>query len=198
MVKIYSVNSKFAPKTFSRPNLMEFKNTKIEGLIEIFPRIFGDERGYFFESYQKSVFEKNGIPFDFVQDNQSFSTAGVLRGLHFQNEPFAQGKLVRVVKGKVLDVAVDIRPDSPTFGQYEKFILDDERQNMAYIPAGFAHGFLALEDSIFSYKCTEVYNKASESGIIWNDPTLNIDWGIENPNVSAKDLELPAFKELFK
>lgn len=176
---------------------MEFRKTSIEGLIEIYPRVFGDARGHFFESYRVDLFAQNGIPFQFVQDNQSFSTAGVLRGLHFQNAPYAQGKLVRVITGKVIDVAVDIRPNSPTFGKYEKFILDATLQNMVYIPEGFAHGFAALEDSIFSYKCTNNYNKASEGGIIWNDPDLNIDWGIEKPNVSEKDLELLTFKELF-
>lgn len=176
---------------------MEFRKTSIEGLIEIYPKVFGDARGHFFESYREDLFFQNGIPFKFVQDNQSFSTAGVLRGLHFQNSPFAQGKLVRVIIGKVIDVAVDIRPNSPTFGKYEKFVLDANLQNMVYIPEGFAHGFAALEDSIFSYKCTNNYNKASEGGIIWNDNDLNIDWCIEHPNVSEKDLELPNFKDLF-
>ena len=175
---------------------MEFRKTGIEGIIEIFPKIFNDERGHFFESYHKTLFEKNGIPFDFVQDNQSFSTKGVLRGLHFQKAPFAQGKLVRVIKGKAMDVAVDLRPDSPTYGEYRKFLLDEKLQNMVYIPEGFAHGFVALEDCIFTYKCTNVYNKSSEGGIIWNDATLAIDWGIENPNVSEKDLELPCFEEI--
>ncbi len=176
---------------------MEFRKTSIEGLIEIYPKIFGDARGHFFESYRQDLFAQNGIPFQFVQDNQSFSTAGVLRGLHFQNPPFAQGKLVRVITGKVIDIAVDIRPGSPTFGKYEKFVLDATLQNMVYIPEGFAHGFAALEDSVFAYKCTNNYNKASEGGIIWNDPDLNIDWGIESPNVSEKDLELTTFKNLF-
>ncbi len=176
---------------------MEFRKTSIEGLIEIYPKIFGDARGHFFESYRQDLFAQNGIPFQFVQDNQSFSTAGVLRGLHFQNPPFAQGKLVRVITGKVIDIAVDIRPGSPTFGKYEKFVLDATLQNMVYIPEGFAHGFAALEDSVFAYKCTNNFNKASEGGIIWNDPDLNIDWGIESPNVSEKDLELPTFKNLF-
>lgn len=176
---------------------MEFRSTGIEGLVEIFPRIFKDERGYFTETYQREVFEANGIPFDFLQDNQSYSKAGVLRGLHFQNEPYAQGKLVRVVKGKALDVVVDIREGSPTFGQHRKFLLTEETQNMVYVPAGFAHGFLTLEDCIFTYKCTNIYNKASESGILWNDPDLAIDWGIENPNISPKDLMLPTFKSLF-
>ncbi|WP_337044568.1 dTDP-4-dehydrorhamnose 3,5-epimerase [Emticicia sp. 17c] len=176
---------------------MEFRQTSIEGLIEIYPRIFGDDRGYFLESYHKKAFSDNGIPFDFVQDNQSLSSAGVLRGLHFQKDPHAQGKLVRVIIGKALDVAVDLRPESPTFGQYQKFLLDAELQNMVYIPAGFAHGFLALEKCLFTYKCTQFYNKASEGGIIWNDPDLAIDWGIEHPNISPKDLELPKLKELF-
>jgi dTDP-4-dehydrorhamnose 3,5-epimerase len=176
---------------------MEFRQTSIEGLIEVLPRIFGDERGYFLESYHKKTFSENGIPFEFVQDNQSLSSAGVLRGLHFQGEPYAQGKLVRVIMGKALDVAVDLRPGSPTFGKHEKFLLDAKIQNMVYIPAGFAHGFLALEQCLFTYKCTNFYNKASEGGIIWNDPDLGIDWGIENPNISQKDLELPQFKDIF-
>ena len=176
---------------------MEFRKTSIEGLIEIYPRVFEDARGFFFESYRQDLFTQNGIPFQFVQDNQSFSTAGVLRGLHFQNSPFAQGKLVRVITGKVIDVAVDIRPNSPTFGKYEKFILDATLQNMVYIPEGFAHGFAALENSIFSYKCTNNYNKASESGIIWNDPDLKIDWELAKPNVSEKDLELLTLEGLF-
>lgn len=177
---------------------MEFRPTAISGLIEIFPRVFKDERGYFFESYQYELFKNNGIEEIFVQDNQSFSTAGVLRGLHLQLAPFAQGKLVRVLSGKVMDIAVDVRPGSPTFGQYEKFLLTTEQQNMAYIPPGFAHGFVALEDSVFSYKCTNVYNKASECGILWNDPELGIDWGIENPLVSPKDEILPTFAEFKK
>ncbi len=177
---------------------MEFRQTSIEGLIEVLPRIFGDERGYFLESYHKKAFSDNGIPFDFVQDNQSLSSAGVLRGLHFQRDPHAQGKLVRVIMGKAVDVAVDLRPGSPTFGKHEKFLLDAQLQNMVYIPAGFAHGFLALEQCLFTYKCTDFYNKASEGGIIWNDPDLGIDWGIENPNISQKDLELPRLKDIFK
>ncbi|GAB3514089.1 dTDP-4-dehydrorhamnose 3,5-epimerase family protein [Emticicia fontis] len=175
---------------------MEFRKTSIEGLIEVLPRIFGDERGYFLESYHKQAFADNGIPFEFVQDNQSLSSAGVLRGLHFQREPHAQGKLVRVIMGKALDVAVDLRPGSPTYGKHEKFLLDAKTQNMVYIPAGFAHGFLALEQCLFTYKCTNFYNKASEGGIIWNDPDLGIEWGIENPNISQKDLELPQLKDI--
>lgn len=175
---------------------MEFRKTFIEGLIEVLPRIFGDERGFFLESYHKKAFSEIGIPFDFVQDNQSLSSTGVLRGLHFQREPNAQGKLVRVIMGKALDVAVDLRPGSPTFGKHEKFLLDAKLQNMVYIPEGFAHGFLALEQCLFTYKCTNFYSKVSEGGIIWNDPHLAIDWGIENPNISQKDLELPKFKDI--
>ncbi|MBO0932501.1 dTDP-4-dehydrorhamnose 3,5-epimerase [Fibrella aquatilis] len=176
---------------------MQVRQTAIDGLIELTPRIFHDERGHFFESYNKTLFTSLGLPMDFVQDNQSFSTKGVLRGLHFQSEPFAQGKLVRVITGKVLDVVVDIRPDSATFGQHETFVLDATLANMVWVPEGFAHGFVALEDSIFSYKCTNIYNKTAEGGLLWNDPDLGIDWGITNPNVSEKDQILPTFKALF-
>jgi dTDP-4-dehydrorhamnose 3,5-epimerase len=177
---------------------MQIRETSIAGLVELIPRIFEDERGAFFESYNEEAFQKAGLPTNFVQDNQSFSVKGVLRGLHFQNAPFAQGKLVRVIVGRVIDVAVDLRPESPTFGRYELFELDAKQNNMAYIPEGFAHGFAALEDSVFSYKCTNLYNKSCEAGIIWNDPTLNITWGVANPIVSGKDQELPTFRSLFE
>lgn len=177
---------------------MQIRETSIAGLVEIFPRVFEDDRGFFFESYNEELFKKLGLPTNFVQDNQSFSIKGVVRGLHFQNAPFAQGKLVRVISGRVLDVAVDIRPDSPTFGKHEVFELRSDTNNMAYVPEGFAHGFVALEDSVFSYKCTNVYNKGAESGILWNDPDLGIDWGIDNPIVSEKDLILPTLKSLFE
>lgn len=173
---------------------MEVIKTSIEGLIEIVPPVFGDERGYFFESYNQEKFDKILPGVRFLQDNQSFSTKGVLRGLHFQKPPHAQGKLVRVVTGKVLDVAVDLRADSPTYGHHETFMLDAKKHNMVYVPEGFAHGFVTLEDAVFTYKCTKLYNKASEGGIIWDDPDLNIDWQCEDPVVSAKDLELPRFK----
>jgi dTDP-4-dehydrorhamnose 3,5-epimerase len=177
---------------------MQIRETSIAGLVEIFPRVFEDDRGMFFESYNEALFKSLGLPTNFVQDNQSFSKKGVVRGLHFQNAPFAQGKLVRVISGKVLDVAVDIRPESPTFGKYELFLLRSDINNMAYVPEGFAHGFVALEDSVFSYKCTNLYSKESESGILWNDPDLGIDWGIDNPIVSEKDLILPTFRSLFE
>lgn len=175
---------------------MEIKPLRIKGLVEIVPRLFSDERGYFFESYNKSTFLKLGLDLDFVQDNQSYSTAGVVRGLHFQKPPFAQGKLVRVLKGKILDVAVDIRKGSPTFGEYESIILDDKKCNMLWIPEGFAHGFSALEESLVMYKCTNVYDKASESGIIWNDAQIAIDWQVAQPNVSDKDKELVGIDSL--
>jgi dTDP-4-dehydrorhamnose 3,5-epimerase len=175
---------------------MEFRQSSIKGLVEIIPRLFRDERGVFFESYMEKLFRENGINASFVQDNQSFSVKNVLRGLHFQKPPFAQGKLVRVIKGKVLDVAVDIRKDSPTYGQHEAIVLDAEKFNMFYVPEGFAHGFLALEETIFVYKCTNYYHKESESGIIWSDPDLKINWGIKSPLVSGKDLELDRLKDL--
>lgn len=172
---------------------MDIKETHIQGLLNIFPKVFEDERGLFFESFHEKAFKELGISANFVQDNQSFSTKGVLRGLHFQHAPFAQGKLVRVISGKVLDVAVDLRKNSPTFGEHYDVILDSKQNNMLYIPEGFAHGFVALEDSVFFYKCTNYYHKASEDGIIWNDETLKIDWGYENPLVSGKDQELRSF-----
>lgn len=175
--------------------LMEIVTTGIEGLVEIIPQVFGDNRGYFLEAYHKKKFTEAGIPVDFVQDNQSFSAANVLRGLHFQEGAYAQGKLVRVIKGRVLDVAVDIRKNSPTFGRHYKCILDDSRHNMLYVPEGFAHGFLTLEESIFFYKCTNYYHKEAENGIIWNDPDLNIDWQISDPNISEKDKYLISFQE---
>ena len=174
---------------------MEFKHSHLKGLVEIIPAIFKDDRGFFFESYSKKKFEENGVPFDFIQDNQSFSHKNVLRGLHFQKAPFAQGKLVRVVSGKALDVVVDIRKGSPTFGQWQAFVLDGTLNNMVYVPEGFAHGFAAMEDTVLQYKCTNLYNKSSEGGIIWNDPDLKIDWELAKPLVSDKDKELGTFKE---
>lgn len=172
---------------------MKIIETGFDGLYEIESTVFGDDRGYFFESYRKKTFEELGIQTDFVQDNESFSVKGTLRGLHFQSQPYAQAKLVRVALGKVMDVAVDLRPNSPTFGKHHTVILDAKKHNLFLVPVGFAHGFLALEDSVFSYKCTNYYNKASEGGILWNDPELNIDWQIENPIVSEKDKLLPNF-----
>lgn len=172
---------------------MEFKSTPLAGLTEIFPRIFEDERGLFYESYNYRVFAENGLTMELLQDNQSWSRRGVLRGLHLQHAPYAQGKLVRCVTGRVLDVAVDVRPESPTFGQYETVLLDSARGNMLYLPEGFAHGFVALEDATFVYKCTNFYHKKSEAGIRWDDAELAIDWGIRDPIVSEKDKALPSF-----
>ncbi|MCX8081149.1 MAG: dTDP-4-dehydrorhamnose 3,5-epimerase [Bacteroidia bacterium] len=167
---------------------MKTETCPLEGLIIIQPQVFHDSRGYFFESFNKKKLESilNGV--EFVQDNQSFSCKNVLRGLHFQHPPYAQGKLVRVVRGAVLDVAVDLRKKSPTYGQHFCIFLSEKNQTMFYIPPGFAHGFLTLEDNtIFLYKCTNYYEKSSEDCIVWNDPTLNIPWNVENPIVSEKD-----------
>ncbi len=176
---------------------MEICKLDIEGLLLFRPEVFKDNRGHFFESWSKLTFNNLGLDFDFVQDNQSLSSKGVLRGLHFQKPPFAQGKLVSVIRGSVLDVAVDIRKSSPTYGQYVAVELSDSNNISFWIPPGFAHGFVALKDNtIFSYKCSEVYNKESEGSIIWNDKDLNIDWGVECPIVSEKDLEAETFKNL--
>jgi dTDP-4-dehydrorhamnose 3,5-epimerase len=175
---------------------MEVIKTKIEGLLIINPKVFADARGYFFESYNETVFKQNGIEANFVQDNQSLSNTGVLRGLHFQAPPFDQGKLVRVINGAVLDVAVDIRKNSSTYGEYVAMELTEENKTMFYIPPGFAHGFLTLRDNtIFSYKCTNVYNKASEGCVLWNDKDININWKISNPILSEKDLVGTPLKE---
>ncbi len=175
---------------------MEVIATSIPDLFIIQPKVFEDDRGYFYESYSKLNFEKAGIIAEFVQDNQSLSQKGVLRGLHFQNPPFAQGKLVRTIKGSILDVAVDLRKKSKTYGQHFDIILNESNKTMLWIPPGFAHGFLTLENNtIFSYKCTNTYNKASEDSIIWNDPTINIKWGINNPILSEKDKTGKLFKD---
>ena len=175
---------------------MEIIKTSIEGLLIIKPDVFKDERGYFFESYNKERFANEGLMMNFVQDNESKSSKGVLRGLHFQKPPFAQGKLVRVIKGSVMDVAVDLRKDSPTYGKWESVVLTEENKLQFWIPEGFAHGFVTLEDNtIFNYKCTNVYNKESEGSILWNDPDINIEWNIENPILSEKDKLSPLFKD---
>lgn len=176
---------------------MRIITTPIEGLLELEPAVFQDARGYFFESWNAEKFRAAGLDFHFVQDNESCSEKGVLRGLHFQVAPHAQGKLVRVVRGAVLDVAVDIRPKSATYGQHHALVLSAENKKQFWIPPGFAHGFLTLEDNtIFAYKCTDYYHKDSERSLLWNDPALGIDWGIENPNLSDKDRVAPALSEL--
>ena len=174
---------------------MELVSTGIEGLWVIQPKVFADNRGYFLESYNKNIFGSKGLNLEFVQDNQSLSHAGVLRGLHFQNPPFAQGKLVRVITGAVFDVAVDIRKNSPTYGKFFGTELTEENKWMMYIPEGFAHGFLTLRDNtIFSYKCTNFYNKSSEDCIMWNDENIGIKWNYDNPILSEKDLNGKPFK----
>ena len=168
---------------------MDIIKTPIKGLLVIQPKIFEDDRGHFFESWNKKSYQNINLDLCFVQDNQSLSQKGVLRGLHFQNPPFAQGKLVRVIKGAVLDVAVDIRKNSSTYGKYYSIQLSESNKKIFWIPPGFAHGFVTLEDdTIFTYKCTEVYNKESEDALNWNDKDLNIDWGLKDPLVSEKDM----------
>lgn len=183
------------PFTFEKCKLTD--GTVIEGLYEIQPRVFGDNRGYFLETYSEKDFFEAGLTMKFVQDNQSMSTKGVLRGMHFQ-KTFPQGKLVRALQGKVYDVAVDLRKTSKTFGKYYGVILDGEKQNQFYIPEGFAHGFLVLSDTAtFAYKCTDFYHPEDEGGLMWNDASIGIDWGsiagdIE-PNLSEKDTKHPPF-----
>ena len=177
---------------------MEVIKTNIEGVVIIEPRIFKDDRGYFFESFSQREFEEKVCKTTFVQDNESKSSYGVLRGLHFQKPPFAQSKLVRVIKGAVLDVAVDIRKDSPTFGQYVSVELTGENHRQFFIPRGFAHGFSVLsEEVIFQYKCDNFYSPQSEGAIAWNDPDLNIDWRIpaEKVVLSEKDSKHPRLKD---
>jgi dTDP-4-dehydrorhamnose 3,5-epimerase len=177
------------------PEMPELRRTPISGLLEIFPKIFPDSRGYFFESFRQDWLQDEGITVDWIQDNQSFSQKGTVRGLHFQHAPFAQAKLVRVISGKVLDVAVDLRKGSPTFGQHFSTILDSERNNLLYVPVGFAHGFSVLEDAVFVYKCSNYYNKPSEGGILWNDPALGIDWQVDEPIISEKDQQWISLEE---
>ena len=177
---------------------MEVIKTNIEGVIIVEPRIFKDGRGYFFESFSQREFEEKVCKTTFVQDNESKSSYGVVRGLHFQKPPFAQSKLVRVIKGAVLDVAVDIRKDSPTFGQYVSVELTGENHRQFFIPRGFAHGFSVLsEEVIFQYKCDNFYSPQSEVAIAWNDSDLNIDWRIpvEEVVLSEKDSKHPKLKD---
>jgi len=167
----------------------------IEGPLLIRPKVFTDDRGCFFESFNVEVFEKLGLPTDFYQDNQSISRTGVIRGLHFQSPPWEQGKLVRVVSGRVIDIAVDIRKESKTYGKHIRIELSGETQALLWIPPGFAHGFSVLEqDTVFLYKCTKPYHPEAEQGLVWNDPDLDINWGMEEPVVSQKDCQLPGFK----
>ncbi|MEO6176103.1 MAG: dTDP-4-dehydrorhamnose 3,5-epimerase [Flavobacterium circumlabens] len=173
---------------------MNIEKTFIKDLVVVEPTVFGDERGYFFESYSKTKFKDLEINIEFVQDNQSFSKKGTLRGLHYQNPPFAQTKLVRVLEGEIIDVAVDLRKNSPTYGKAFSILLSAENKKQLLVPQGFAHGFSVIsETASVMYKCDQFYNKASEGGIKFDDPSLNIDWGmdLENAIVSDKDQTLP-------
>jgi len=173
----------------------QFEKTEIPEIIYIIPKIFDDDRGFFLETYRYTDFSNNGIKEIFVQDNYSKSTKNVLRGLHYQTEPKAQGKLVRCVKGKILDVGVDIRKKSPTYKKYIAKILSEENKALLYIPPGFAHGFLTISDEAeIHYKTTEEYSKENDAGIIWNDKEINVDWPIKTPNLSEKDINLPTLK----
>lgn len=175
---------------------MEVQKTAIPDVLLINPKVHGDGRGYFLESYKNTDFEVNGLPTNFVQDNQAKSKRGVLRGLHYQLK-YPQGKLVWVTQGKVLDVAVDIRKGSPTFGRSVSAILDDEHHHRFYVPPGFAHGYFVLsETSLFQYKCTEIYHPEDEYGIFWDDPDIGISWGDGDKFVSAKDAQLSNLKEM--
>lgn len=178
---------------------MQVEQVDIDGLLIVHPTIFADSRGYFYESFNLAKFHKlTGLTeVSFVQDNISLSQKGVVRGLHFQEPPHSQGKLVNVMQGRALDVAVDIRKNSPTYGKHYRIELSAENKKLFWIPPGFAHGFVSLEENtLFCYKCTGYYNKESEKALIWNDKDLNIDWQISNPVLSPKDLEAGTFSEL--
>jgi len=177
---------------------MQVVKTRFEGLIEFIPEVFHDNRGWFYEYYTEREFSKHGITHSFVQDNQSFTRKGCIRGLHLQLPPAAQAKLVSVITGRILDVVVDLRAGSPTFGQHYTCEMDGNRHNMMYVPAGFAHGFAALEDTVFFYKCSDYYSRENEAGVKWDDPELAIKWPIENPVVSSKDQALPSFEEFMR
>ena len=181
---------------------MKVIETKLKGCIIIEPRVFNDDRGYFFETFnQQKFYELTGQKVNFVQDNESFSSRGVLRGLHYQKGEYAQAKLIRVVQGKVLDVAVDLRKNSPTFGEHVSVEISSENKKQLFVPRGFAHGFVVLSETVtFLYKCDNFYNKVSESGIIYNDKTLNIDWKIPQNEliISEKDAILPTFEKAVK
>jgi dTDP-4-dehydrorhamnose 3,5-epimerase len=177
---------------------MPFRTCHIQGLVIVEPTVFADSRGYFFESYNEAIFKQGGIASTFVQDNQSRSTYGVIRGLHYQQPPHAQAKLVRVLDGVILDVAVDIRKDSPTYGQHFALELSAENKKQLFLPEGFAHGFSVLSEiAVVLYKCNTFYNKSSEGGIRYDDPQLGIDWRVQKSNaiISDKDAQLPLFAD---
>lgn len=176
---------------------MQIEELSLPGLLLLTPDVFGDARGFFLERYNRRTFQEHGIALDFVQDNQSRSARGVLRGLHFQIPPFAQDKLVWVMRGEAFDVAVDIRPDSPTFGQWLGVVLSDENKQMFLIPKGFAHGFVALSDTLdFCYKTTNYYSPDHDRGLLWNDPDIGIEWPLDAPVLSEKDRRHPRLRDL--
>ncbi|MEZ5346642.1 MAG: dTDP-4-dehydrorhamnose 3,5-epimerase [Pyrinomonadaceae bacterium] len=170
----------------------------MSGIFEVLPKVFEDERGYFSETYRSDDFKEKGLQTDWVQENQSFSRLkNTIRGLHFQSPPYAQTKLIRVPRGRILDVFVDIRVNSPTFGHWDAIEVSEERRNAVYVSKGFAHGFCTLEnDTLVQYKVDSVYSRENEGGILWNDPQLSIDWNCENPLLSGKDRELPLISNL--
>jgi len=176
-----------------------FEKLDLEGVIFITPKIFEDNRGFFLETFKASDFYAAGITENFVQDNHSLSTKGVLRGIHFQNHPKPQGKLVRCIRGAIFDVAVDLRTNSPTFGNWVGVELTEDNRQMLYIPPGFGHGFSTLSETAeINYKCTHEYDFNSDGGIIWNDPEIAVDWKIDNPLISEKDVKLPTLKEYLR
>jgi dTDP-4-dehydrorhamnose 3,5-epimerase len=177
---------------------MQILKTNMDGLVEIVPQVYQDNRGWFLEFYKEKPFHELGIVDKFTQENISFSKKGVVRGMHFQLPPWQQAKLVSVLQGKVLDVVVDLRKNSPTFGQHHTVVLDSEKHNLLMVPEGFAHGFAALEDSLFLYKNSNTYNRDFECGVLWNDPQLNIKWPFTNPILSEKDEKLPLLEELLR
>lgn len=176
---------------------MIFTQGRINGIVTIEPQVFSDDRGFFMETYSQEEFAQNGIDINFVQDNHSHSFQGVIRGLHFQKPPFAQAKLIRVTQGEVVDVAVDLRPDSPTFGQSEAVRLSADNKKMFFIPVGFAHGFYVASKTVdFQYKCSNYYHKESEAGLLWNDSELDITWFADSdPILSEKDKLWPTFSQ---
>lgn len=176
---------------------MQFEKTSLDKIWLIKPKIYEDDRGHFLESFRKEVFKQKGVEYDFVQDNISTSAKGAVRGLHYQKDPYSQAKLVMAIYGEILDVAVDIRKDSPTFGQHFSTILNDKNRHMMLVPSGFAHGFSVLsEQATVAYKCNQYYHKESERGVRWNDPALQIDWKTKSPILSEKDKQQPLLKDI--
>lgn len=177
---------------------MQIIRTPFAGLLEIIPQVYNDERGWFYEFYKRNSFQQHDIQYDFPQENMSFSKKGVIRGLHLQRPPHEQAKLVTVLQGKVLDVVVDLRKDEPTYLGVYYCRLDSEKRNMLMVPEGFAHGFAALEDSVFFYKCSHLYHKEAEAGIRYDDPDLGINWEVESPIISDKDKQLPFLQDFLR